>query len=54
MKKLSQADLDKMVMDALEGGGVPGGAKQGVLKERLLEAARAKGAVKEIGKGETK
>lgn len=52
MKKLTQAELDQMVLDALGGGGGTEGKRPGAL-QKLLEIARIKKAKEEVGEGET-
>lgn len=53
MEKLTQADLDKMVLDAMGEGEGRGGGKRPNALSKLLEVARAKKAEKEAGEGET-
>lgn len=53
MKKLTQAELDQMVIDALGEGEGKEGKRPGAL-QKLLEVARIKQAEKEAGEGEAK
>lgn len=53
MKKLTQSELDQMVLDAMgEAEGKEGKIQRA--KDKLLEIARIKKAQKEAGEGETK